>query len=948
MVAVRATAAEIVPLLGERVGIAAVNGPDSVVISGALDAVSQIAARFDSRGRRTSRLTVSHAFHLPLVEPVLAEFQSIAESLSYAPPQIPVVSTVTGELASTGELTDPGYWVRQVRETVRFADAVRCLHGSGVTRFLELGPDAVLSAMGRDSIGEDCVAAAGELAFVPALRRDRDEERELVSAVAQLHAQGVAVDWPAFFAGCGARRVDLPTYPFQRRRHWVPAATAAGDVSGIGQVATGHRLLGAVVTLPDTDGIVVTGRLSVRETPWLADHDLLGTVVFPGTGLAELALQAGAALGCDVLAELTAQAPLVLPDHGALMLRIVVGVVDETGARPVSIHTRGENGEGDWTRHASGILTTDDPAPGREMTGPEVTGWPPPGATPVHTADTYQRLLGRGYGYGPAFQLLKAAWRRGDELYVEVALREEETGGFGLHPALLDAALQPDRLGDGYPGQAGQPSVWRGVRLHAPGASALRVRLAPAEPGGTALTATDPAGRPVLSVQSLVSRPVSADQLAAAGGAHQEPLLRMDWVSVPTSGGSGGGWAVLGGDRLGLGGGAPVYPDVAALLAAVESGSPVPELVLYAPRSAPGDVPSGVRTVTEDVLGVVRSWLADERLGRSRLAVLTRGAVAAAGTDPDLSQAPLWGLVRAAQSEQPGRLVLVDTDGTEESRWALPAAASSAEPELAVRGGEPMVPRLVPGPATTGRPAPWDRTGTVLITGGTAGPGALLARHLVAEHGVRHLLLTASGAGGLVEAGPLRAELAGLGAQATVLACDTADPAALTGLLDGIGADHPLTAVVHAEAVTDNALIDAMTPKRLDAVLRAKVDTAWQLHELTRDRDLAGFVLLSSTSGLLFGTGQANDAAASVFLDALAVHRRARGLPATSLVYGPWQVTGSGGEADDGYLRRMRRLGLPALPSADGLALFDRALGADEPVLVAVRLDKAALRARPA
>jgi acyl transferase domain-containing protein/short-subunit dehydrogenase/acyl carrier protein len=910
MAAIGAAEAEVTPHLGDRVSLAAVNGPESVVVSGAEEAVGPVAALFSDRGFPVSRLRVSHAFHSQLMEPMLADFRAVAESLSYAAPRIPVVSTVTGQLAT--ELTDPGYWVRQARATVRYAAAVRYLSSHGVTRFLEIGPDLVLAALGE-------LTAPGAV-FAAAMRRHCGEELAIVTALAQLNVVGADVSWDGFYAGRGARLTGLPTYPFQRRRHWVQAKAGSGDVASIGQVPAGHPLLGAAVTLPDTDEVVMTGRLSARDTPWLADHDLLGTVVFPAAGLAELALHAGRANGLDVLAELTVHAPIVLPDSGAVVLRVVTGPPDGTGRRPVSVHSRPETGPRPWIRHAEGVLGGPPPA----ADPVDWSAWPPPGAIPVDRADAYRRLLDAGYGYGPAWQRLNRAWQRGDELYAEVgADNDHDASGFWLHPALLDAALHPDRLGAAARGDVVQPVTWSQLALLSEGAAELRVRLAPADGGGTAVQAADPQGRSVLAARSVRSALVGLDQLVAAGPAQSDLLLRLDWSGVCAAeaavAAAPGRFALIGTRPAGLADDWPAYRDLAALLAA--GPGLTPDLVLYLLRTPPGDVPQAVSTAAADVTAVLRSWLAEPALGRTRLAVVTGRAVSAPQDGGiDLVQASLLGLLRAVQAEQPGRIVLIDTDGTEESWLALAAQATGAEPEIALRAGRALVPRLVPA---TGRrpPEPWNPDGTVLVTGGTAGAGALLARHLVARHAVRHLLLT-----GPSPATTLIAELSGGGAELTVTDCDLTDRDQAARLIGSVGERHPLTAVIHAEAL-DGA---------------DQIGAAWRLHELTAGLAVSAFVTLSSVRGQLPGPGPADQAMTSAFLDALAVHRTAGQLPGTSLAYGPWRV---GAEPEASPASALEP-GVRPLSSAEGVALFDLALSRPGPVLLPVRLDLAAFSTR--
>ncbi|MGW5023270.1 acyltransferase domain-containing protein, partial [Streptomyces cacaoi] len=278
MVAVEASEEEVRPHLSEGVAVAAVNGPFSVVVSGEREAVFAVGSRFGELGRRTSRLRVSHAFHSPLMEPMLGDFHRAIEGLDFQAPSVPVVSNVTGEMATAEELASPDYWVRHVREAVRFADGIRALRAEGATFFLELGPDGTLSAMGGETVTEE-----GAL-FVPALRKNADEERACMDALARLHAAGVSVDWVAVFGGVGAVCVGLPTYAFERERFWPSGVVArAGDVRVAGLEPAGHPMLGAAVELVDTDGVLLTGQLSVGAFPWLADHVVNGVVVVPGT-----------------------------------------------------------------------------------------------------------------------------------------------------------------------------------------------------------------------------------------------------------------------------------------------------------------------------------------------------------------------------------------------------------------------------------------------------------------------------------------------------------------------------------------------------------------------------------------------------------------------------------------------------------------------------------------
>jgi pimaricinolide synthase PimS1 len=853
MVSLRVAESDVLPLLTERAALAAVNGPDSVVIAGDEAEVLAIAERFD----RSKRLRVSHAFHSPLMDPMLDEFREVVDTLTFHEPTIPMLSPVDS----------PEYWVRHVRDTVRFGDHVQTLRDDGVARFVELGPDGVLSAMAQAILPDDAVV-------VPLLRED------IIAAVGQLFVSGVEPDWAALLPG--TQRVDLPTYAFQHERIWPKPRQAA--------------LLGGAVDLAGTDGVAFTGRISVQTHPWLADHVVLGSVLVPGTAFVDLALRAGEHVGCDRIDELMLAEPLILPERDAVHLQVRVGEPEDTGRRPVTVYSRADTPQ--WTLHATGTLG--QAAPDHDTDPGE---WPPAHAEPVDLAGFYDERAAAGFDYGPLFQGLAAAWRADDDVFAEV--RVPDADGFGLHPALLDSALHAASVFG--LAERSVPLLWEGVSLHTPGAPTLRVTLTRTGDSTVSIRARNEAGEVVADIGSLTVRALTADQLAGAPDA----LFRTDWVAATT---------VASRPTL-------VHTDDAGL-AALES---VPDVVVV-DIGGDGPVVASAHAVAAQVLALVREWLAEPRFADARLALLTRHAV----DGDDVAASVAWGLVRSAQAEHPGRFLLLDTDGTDASAAVLPAAAGLDEPQVLLRDGEVRVARLA-RVRDLGERHTWDPDGTVLVTGGTGGLGRLVARHLAAEHGVRDLLLTSRRGPAAAGAAELVAELAGLGARARVVACDVADRDAVAELL----AESPVSAVVHAAGVLDDGVLADLTPDRLDAVLRPKVDAAWHLHELAGD--LTAFVLFSSLAGTVGGAGQANYAAANTFLDALARHRRARGLPATSLAWGLW-AEGMSDTLTDAETRRLARSGVVALPTEEGLALLDAALSTPDAVVVPARLDLAAFR----
>ncbi|WP_434101097.1 type I polyketide synthase [Streptomyces malaysiensis] len=956
MVSVQAAEADVLPLLAGReaqVSLAAVNGPHSTVISGAEATVMEIAAQFEAQGVKTKRLRVSHAFHSPLMEPMLADFRQVAEGLPYAPPRIPVVSNVTGQVADVEALCSAEYWVRHVRETVRFADGMAALAEAGVTTSLELGPDGVLSGMGQE--------CAPDIEFVAALRSGRDELATLQEALARIFVRGAQVDWTALLAPTSIRHVELPTYAFQRKRYWLEAGGAVGNVASAGLRSEEHPLLGAAVRLPDSDGCLFTGRLSARTHAWLADHAVLGSVVVPGTAFVDLALHAGSRFGCGQVDDLVLEAPLVLPERGAIQLQVMVAGADDDGRRPITVHSRQESGDEDqpWTRHATGVLTqAEEP---ESALSAELSVWPPADAEAVDISGMYERFALGGLAYGPAFQGVRAAWRREGEVFAEVALAEEQwpdAARFRVHPALLDAALHmagPGGLVTSDAEEVRLPFAWNGVSVHLIGATTIRVRLTAAGGDGLSLTVADETGRLMASVAELVTRPVSAEQIDAARGAAHESLFQLRWNAMPLAadapatarcaliGEEDGDLAVaLRSADWQVG----THPGLETLARSGAEGEPLPEWVLPAsPIDPGGDARRGVGGAAHRALEWVQEWLAEDRFADSRLVITTRGAVATSSTESvdDLAGAAVWGLVRSAQAEHPGRLVLLDVDDPKElGSVPLAAALASGEPQLAVRGGRVLSARLVraEGPGEGGASATWDSEGTVLITGAGGTLGGLLARHLVAEHGVRHLVLLSRRGPAAEGAAELAERLSSAGASVTWAACDVADRDALGAVLSDIPAVHPLKGVVHAAAVLDDGVIASLTPERLDTVLRPKAEAALALHELTAGLDLSAFVVFSSVAGMFGAAGQGNYAAANAFLDALVTQRRAHGLPGLSLAWGLWEersgMTAGLAEVDR---RRMDQGGISALSSAEGLALFDAACASDGPVVAAARLN---------
>ncbi len=853
--------------------------------------------------------------------------------------------------------------MRHVREAVRFHDGVRPLEELGVTSYVELGPDGVLTAM-----ADDCLTAQGAL-LVSLLRRDTEEDEALTTALARLHVRGNGPDWAGVARPAGARRTELPTYAFQRQRYWLEATEDPGDITSAGLHAAGHPLLSAAVPLAGADGTLFTGLLSTDRHPWLADHALDGKVLFPGTAFLELALQACDRVGAGQVAELALEAPLVLPMGSGVQLQLAVSGADEFGGRTLTVHSRPATESGEdlvWVRHASGSLIADRPEAAAGLSDP--AAWPPAGAEPVDVSGLYERIADSHFAYGPAFRGLRAAWRHGDEVFAEIAIDAQHHGQaarFTVHPALLDAALHTVALAGTNSGKALVPFSFTGVSVTATGPTALRVRLTPQGQDTYAVRVADGSGASVADISGLVLRPVDTAKLAAAE-AGPGTLYRLAWAPLPGAEPDGSPLAVVGdadaddalsrwaADQTGS---VSRFTGLAALGAAVDAGRPMPGTVLVPLPGIPaGDAAEAAALATHQALGIAQSWLRDERFADARLVFCTRHAMTTETDDAivtDPAQAAVWGLIRTAKAENPGRFALLDHDGTAESLAALTAALTTGEPELALRGGSATAPRLAraqdiaaQSPAGSDGFDGFDEQGTVLVTGAAGVLGRQVARHLVTERGARSVLLASRRGADAEGMRELSEELRAEGAAVEVAACDISDRDAVERLLAGIPDKHPLTAVIHTAGVLDDGVFDALTPDRLDTVLRVKVDGALHLDELTSDLDLSAFVLFSSLAGTFGGVGQGNYAAANAFLDAFAAQRRAAGRRAVSLAWGLWaERSGMTGKLDETDLRRLERGGVRPMDTGEALALLDVALAAQEPFLVPAKLDTAALRA---
>ncbi|MER7009731.1 KR domain-containing protein, partial [Dactylosporangium sp. NPDC000555] len=831
MATVQTTPEHATPHLTGDVTIAAINTANHITITGTAEHIHTTLHNIPAPSRL---LTVSHAFHSNHLDPILNDLTTTATTLTHQPPTIPVISNLTAQPANH----TPHYWAQQARNTVQWHNTLTYLADQGVTTFLEIGPHNTLTTLTRETLPNATALHTSH----------RTNGTNITTLLAHTWTTG-HTNHPTNPTN---HLPQAPTYPFQRNRYWLidtPRRQDAGTVS--------HPILTAVSVHAESNSTVYSGALSAARDPQP-----------PTSTLAELVLQAGHELGCPRIRELDVDAPLAVPGDGALQVQVTVGAADGTGGRRVTVHSRATRDGIDvaWARNAHGTL--DDATP----VVPDEVFWPPAAAEPMPLAGSDAGVV--------------AAWRRGDDIFAEIALAEDTEHGYGVHPALLDQAVRLH--GDS------RPAVhWAGLSLIGSHATLLRVRASRLGPDSLALIAVDAGGEPVLVAESVTVSQIEAPAEPATS------LYEVCWVPLETS------------------------------------GSTAPTTVVTHRVDGGRDATEAADAVAA-VLAVVQRWLADDTAAGSRLVLVTSGAVAARDGDvPDLGAAAVWGLIRTAQTEHPDRIVLVDADPTT-TEAQLTAAARTGEPQIAIRDGSFAVPRLTRREVAPRSTPSWS-DGTVLITGATGDLARVFARHLVTTAGVRRLVLASRRGGDAPGMPQLCRELTDAGAEVTTAVCDMADRAAVDGLLSGI---VDLRAVVHTAGVLHDGVVSGLDAGGLGDVWGPKAAGAWHLHEATRDRDLTAFVLFSSIAATLGSAGQAGYASANAFLDALAQQRWAAGLPATSLAWGLWSPDGGmAAHLGDADRARWARTGVLPVDADLGVALFGAALATDAAALVPARLD---------
>jgi len=925
-----------------ELAIAAVNGPQQIVIAGSRVAMDQLLSTLaEGANGQIKNLHVSHAFHSPLMEPMLADFHAVAQSITYHQPKIPLVANLTGKLAGS-EIATPAYWVRHVRDTVRFADGIQTLHAQGITICLEIGPKPTLLGMvGQlhdkvtgwqgDKADHPVTLSPAHPLLLPSLRPDRSAWQQMVTSLGALYVQGAAIDWSGFEQGYERRKVVLPTYPFQRQRYWVTPAAAAvqlrPDRSRPAGAGGGLRpLIDKQIRLPHQQQTLFEKQLSVGSLPWLADHSLFGDVVMPGAGHLSLALS-GADLWATTMActlrDVIFQQPLALPAEGERTVQLLVDTLAAPLQTPapfqISSFVETEAATVAPVTHATGQLGfSPEQAPTVDLADLQRRC-----SLALAPTDLYAALAAQQIELGPHFRWLTDLWisKAGEGLArLQPPATLNSTAGYPLFPGLLDGCFQLTAavaLGRSAKGAAQQTFIPFALdALNFYGANTADDLWCHARPVGDQrwdLLLCTSTGQVIAQVSGFQVR-------AATQPAHR---LRADWLygvtwepsplpAPPQPAQQPQAWLVVG-DGNGVGAplcdqlaahGTPVYRRQSDLIdVTAASGSlGVIYLQAQAEAGADDDLPAQTVQACSDLLHLVQSVAALPI--PARLWVVTAPQTVVTGELTPLSPVAgaLWGLGRTIAQELPQLgCVCVDLPPADPLTNALclaaevvagwSPAAGQPEEQVAYRQGVRYGARFTRWQAPASQSGQLDAAAVYLITGGLGGLGLEVAQALVAK-GAKQLVLTGRPGVTTAAAPATLDDLAAQGVVAQVVSADIGEEAAVQSVLAACAALGPLRGIVHAAGVLDDGILLQQSPARFATVMHPNVAGAWHLHKLTQTLPLDFFIAFSSAATLLGSADQSHYAAANAFLDTLMQKRCQAGQPGLSINWGPWAEVG--------------------------------------------------------
>ncbi|MEH2207655.1 MAG: SDR family NAD(P)-dependent oxidoreductase [Nostoc sp.] len=964
-----------------EVAIAAINAPRQIVISGATAAIASAVAILEARGVQTKSLKVSHAFHSPLMQPMVAEFGQIAQQASYRTPNpnIRFISNITGQLAGV-EISTPEYWVQHILQPVQFANSIVSLSALGNLACLEVGPHPILVSMGRQ-----CIPESGHL-WLGSLKSQESDWQQMLSSLAALYEQGISVNWSEFHRGSEHRRVVLPNYPFERSRFWVEPNKDSSQENvqlSSANLKSSHPLLGSRLHLADSKEIRFQTQINSHFPAFLADHCIYGKVIMPGTAYLEMVLGTAAKVLKSknlILENVLYKRALVLSENEVKTLQLILQPTEQQGYsfEIFSCELDEEDSSPSWMLHVSGNVTTSNLKPSMELSA---THWLPKNVASHNQAEHYQQFLQRGVDYGASFRGVKQLWLDSEVVTGEIELPQTcvlETDTYQFHPALLDACFQV--LQAKFPQDSSKESYVPIAikRLQVCDRPSNRLwsigRVHPSENSGKTLisdlqlVADD--GEILAVVEGLQIQRVASATLTVSPQVPPDWLYQIEWrpqARRERSPATQQNWLILAdsqgisqqlarrflerGDTCTL-----VFPGQkyemlsefkftldtqnpehfqqllseivskrsrlsgVVQLSSLETGETAPTLTVE-------DLAAATRISCGSTLYLVQALVKTMGTKPPQLWVVTKGAVSGGA---GLVQSPLWGMGKAIVREHPElQLRLVDLDTQENDRLSqnpldeLFAELTSPDEEnqIAFRNGMRQVARLVPYRNPNQADIPIHADSTYLITGGLGGLGLLIAHWLV-ERGAKHLVLM--GRRGTNEQSDRQIQqLQAQGVSAIAMQADVSVQSQVAEVLAEISRSHPpLRGIIHAAGVWDDGVLLQQTWERFHRVMAPKVQGAWNLHTLTQDLPLDFFILFSSATSVLGSAGQANYCAANAFLDALAHYRHQLGLSGLSINWGAWAEIGIAAKRQLG--KQLQHQGIEMMSPSQGLQALEQ------------------------
>ena len=940
------------------VSIAAINGKQSVVISGKDEIIHNLAAQFASEGIKIQLLTVSHAFHSPMMTPILNAFRDVARAISYTSPSLSLISNVTGQLA-TDEVATPDYWVRHVHSAVRFADGIATLQEQNIDIFLEVGPKPTLLGMVKQIYSENDLAS--HPLMLPSLREEGKDWQQMLYNCGQLVVNGVEIDWAGFDKDYLRHKILLPTYPFQSERHWVESSLKKPQQQGVG------LMLDKMIRLPSEKKLVFETEFGVRQMPHIYDHQIYGEVIVPGAVLTSLIFNAAQVLYPDYRHELTDIAfyqPIIFHDDDTVIVQAIFtpDTLQENQSSqtfpPMTFQIisfmPGGHLENEPKVHVTGCLRMLRDAQPPTLSPNDIRQRCP---HTVNGHDWYNSLVKQKFEMGPSFRWVQQLWHGEDEALTRLQIPEVvgSVWGHQLHGILLDGSLSTTAVMEYEYGDSATrvPLSFAALQLYKPATGtewwcyARKIGEFKYD-----FQIMNEAGETFAKAIGFVLREASPEKFLRTTYVHNW-LVDIEWQAqatdsiVPSDGVISGSCLVLS-DKSGTGAALAERLVTAGVSVTTIQAEQILENYDLIFRTLP------------DLQQVVYLWGLDQKedchpmkqaqdnctaalhlvqallntyAAPPAFLIVTCDAQAVVEQDrvSGFAQSSLWGLAKVIMLEHP-ELCCVYMDV--EAGYSQQEVANTIftqlktshlsrdgqESQLAWRNGQAYVARLSRYKPKSEKPLEIRNDSSYLITGGRGGIGLQIARWLV-EQGAKHLVLL-----GRNQASPevrlVLDELEAAGAQIIAAQADISDEKALTQILTNLTV--PLRGVIHAAGVLDDASLLQQTPAKLKKVLLPKVQGAWTLHKLTLEQPLDFFVLFSSASSLLGAPGQANYAAANAFLDGLAAYRLKLGLPSLSINWGAWDKVGMA--ARQGLLDKLPQRGEEAIPLQKGLDLFGELL----------------------